>query len=84
MSGRWLDFFLFLPLPSQFSFFYIPRHLGTYLKEDEVGVRFRHREKDQCEGRRDSAVQNGGAHLGDAGERPLLAGAWGGGKRIGC
>ena len=49
--------------------------LCTYLKEDDAGVRFRHREEDQGERRRDPAVQNGGAHLRQGGERPLLAGA---------
>ena len=47
----------------------------THLKEDEVGVRLRHGEEDQCEGRCDSAVHDGGAHLREAGLRTLLAGA---------
>merc|ERR1719188_1619133 len=47
-----------------------------HLKEDEVGVRVRDREEDEREERRDAAVQDGGPHLRQAGERALLTGAF--------
>ena len=47
----------------------------TNLEEDEVGVRLRHGEEDQCEGCCDSAVHDGRTHLRKAGVRSLLAGA---------
>ena len=48
---------------------------ATNLEEDEVGVRLRHGEEDQCEGCCDSAVHDGRTHLRKAGVRSLLAGA---------